>query len=326
MVICSSRSAVAGPPGSSRQTSRAVALAALFALAGGAVRAVAEGAPEPSTNVMGSYSQAVPIAVPPFRGLQPSLVLAYNSDGGNGFAGAGWRLAGFTRISRVSDALGTPRFEASDVYLLGGQELLPCQTGTVTPSCDSGGTHTTKIESVLRIALDSEGDIWTVTATDGTRTEFAPLVGTESGTIAWGKSATTDTLGNTVSYVWACIGGDCFPASVSYGGYAITFYREPRPDVATFATGSPSRLGRSAYRLKSVLVALEGSPIRAYELTYSISAATGRSLLASVRQYGMDVIIDGVGNITGGSALPAQTFTYASDPAAGTLAPWPSAN
>jgi hypothetical protein len=42
----------------------------------------------------------------------------------------------------------------------------------------------------------------------------------------------------------------------------------------------------------------------------SASAATGRSLLVAVQQFGTDVQMGADGTITGGTSLPAEEFTY----------------
>ena len=55
-------------------------------------------------------------------------------------------------------------------------------------------------------------------------------------------------------------------------------------------------------------------PIRAYQLTYTVSAVTGRSLLAAVQQFGKDVVIDTLGAIKSGTSLPAYAFEYQADP------------
>jgi len=77
--------------------------------------------------------------------------------------------------------------------------------------------------------------------------------------------------------------------------------------------------------VRSVLVARGASPIRAYNLTYSTSPTTHRSLLASVQQFGTDVSIDANGLISAGTSLPPQVFQYQQDPLAGVLQPWPGA-
>src|SRR5439155_639289 len=51
-------------------------------------------------------------------------------------------------------------------------------------------------------------------------------------------------------------------------------------------------------------------PATIYKLTYATSTKTQRSLLVNVQRFGTDTTIDVSGNITGGSSLPAMTFTF----------------
>jgi len=253
----------------------------------------------------GGYSQSVPIEVPPFHGLEPKLSLSYSSQGGNGFVGVGWSLGGFSVIEARRGVSG-----GVDSYSLDGQELWPCQVGSVSPSCTTGGTHSTKIESYLKIKFDSPTNTWTVWGKDGTKTILSPTLISGSFTVRWGQTSTVDTYGNTVTYTWASQGGDYYPSTVAYNGYVININRESRPDVLSFAGGAT--LWKTLYRLRSVIVQLGVTPIRGYNLTYTTSALTGRSLVASIQQYGKDLTLTGAA-ITGGTALPAQTFTYQGD-------------
>jgi hypothetical protein len=289
----------------------AVGPALLFTLVAPTLARSAEKASEQVSAFHGTFGYAVPIEVPAFRGLEPRLGLAYTSEGRNGFAGVGWTLGGFSTVERANAGRGTPRFDSSDIYLLDGQEMLACTPTTASPSCTTGGTHATKIESYQRIKFDSGSNSWTATAKDGTRTVFNPIVTTPHGTLRWGVSQRIDTLGNAVNYSWACVDGDCYPSSASYNGYGITFYREPRPDVLSH--GEVSTVAQTNRRLRTILVHLGSTPIRGYKLSYSVSPVTGRSLLSSVTQYGRDVVLDGAGAITGGSSLPPTTFTYQND-------------
>jgi hypothetical protein len=183
---------------------------------------------------MGSYSHMIPIEVPAFHGLEPKLALTYSSQTGNGFAGVGWSLSGFSSIEwgRTGEAQwgGAP-----DKYFLDGQELVACQTGSVSPSCTTGGTHSTKMESYLKIKFDSTANSWTVWGRDGTKTTFSPTLLLGTYTVRYGQTSTVDTYGNTVTYGWACQGGDCFPDTISYNGYSVQIYRESRPDTLSFA-------------------------------------------------------------------------------------------
>ncbi len=288
----------------------------------GALEASAQTQPKANEVVQGSISQLIPIEVPAFRGVEPRLALAYSSERRNGLAGVGWAISGFSTIVRTKAGRGAPRFDATDVFVLDGQELVPCPGAMQSPGCAAGGSHATKDESYLRILFEAGTNSWKVWGRDGTLTVLGPVFPTPSGTLRWGQSSSTDPHGNSTTYVWACADGDCYPESATFGPYSVRFYRETRPDISSFATGSG--IGWTRYRLRSVLVARQGTPIRAYRLTYGESAITGRSVLTAVQQFGTDVAIDTAGVIAGGTSLPARTFGYQGDSLAGSLRSWPA--
>jgi len=169
--------------------------------------------------------------VPGFRDLTPNLALTYDSSGGNGWVGVGWSLDGVGLIERASPGKGAPRYNATDVFLLDGEELVACVAGMVSPSCTTGGTHATKVESYQRIALTGtgQGSRWTVTQKDGTRRIFAPvyLVNGGADVYRWGLSQVIDTRGNTVTYTWGTNQLGCcweYPQAVSYNGTTVAFH------------------------------------------------------------------------------------------------------
>src|SRR5262249_13141795 len=94
----------------------------------------------------GSYGDSIAIEVPPYHGMEPKLALDYSSTAGNGPFGVGWRLNGFSVIERASSpGRGTPRYKSSDIFLLDGEELVPCaahklpngSAGSLSPSCST---------------------------------------------------------------------------------------------------------------------------------------------------------------------------------------------
>ena len=257
-----------------------------------------EKASEQVSPFYGSLSRSSPIEVPPFHGLEPKLSVSYSSEGRNGFLGVGWNLSGISTIERVNAGLGTPRWDGTDVYLLDGQQLIPCG-GITSPSCTAGGSHATKDESYLKILYNSGANTWTVWGRDGTRTVFSPTLQPATGhTLRWGQASTIDTKGNTVTTTWSCLaGGDWYPGVISYNGYSLTFSYEARPDTLSFAASDI--LVKTLYRLRSVGIMLGPTPIRAYRLLYTTSPLTGRSLLASIEQLGKDFTAPGA------VALPA---------------------
>ncbi|HEY3351640.1 MAG TPA: FG-GAP-like repeat-containing protein [Polyangia bacterium] len=254
----------------------------------------------------GSFGTSIPITVPAYHGLEPQLGLSYSSGGGNGFVGVGWSLAGFSTIERASPGRGTPRYDANDIYLLDGEELVPCTA--------LGGTHCTKTQSYARISKNGD-NTWTIVQKDGTRSTYAAQTIAGRGDYRWLLASVADVRGNTVSYTSSCDGNDCYPSEILYNGQRVTFFWETRPDPITFATGAS--LARTDKRLRSVFVWIPGvSHIRAYRLTYTTGTGTGRSVVTAIQQYGKDVTHDGAGLITGGTALPETTLGY-TDPAAG---------
>lgn len=86
----------------------------------------------------GAFQTSVAIKVPPFHGLEPRLGLAYSSSGSNGWIGAGWSLTGLSTIQRRSTDRGIPRWDATDRFLLDGQDLLACPAKDPTKDDDSG--------------------------------------------------------------------------------------------------------------------------------------------------------------------------------------------
>ncbi len=187
----------------------------------------------------GSYQEDVPIEVPAFHGIEPKLSLHYDSSAPNGFVGVGWNLTGFSVIERAIPGKGAPKYDGNDIYLLDGHELVPCAAGSASPSCTTGGTHSTKTESYTRIAYNGAANTWTITQKDGTISTLSP--GYQIGTgvmFRWGLTSVRDTRGNTVNYGWWCDpGADCYPDSITYNGVTVTLFRDGRPDPTTFANG-----------------------------------------------------------------------------------------
>ena len=283
--------------------------------------------PSDGMGAAGSFKYKIDFSIPQWHGSEPSLSLVYDSSrlllyGASEIAGAGWRLSGLPEIRRASPGRGTPAFDESDIFLLNENELVPCGD-IASPSCDSGGTHATWVESYNRIRRDEASNTWEVTTRDGTRYLFKPLSSWGSAVpdatdqeqadladrYAWFLAEKIDTNNHSVSYTYSCDHlPDCHIASVEYAVGSIIFHWEDRPD--TYQYGAGSALGSVDTRLKTVEIRSAGQIVRAYTLSYSQSASTGRSLLDSVQKFGSDAVISN-GAVTSGSSLPATTFAYA---------------
>jgi hypothetical protein len=151
----------------------------------------------------GSFSTNFPIEVPPFRGLEPRLGLAYDSSGGNGWLGVGWTLTGLSIIERAAPGRGAPRYDGNDIFLLDGVELITCST---QPCPTFGGTHRPRTENYKRIQYTSSGyGTWEVWDTNGTKSTYTPLFVVDTNlTFRWALKTVQDTHGNVVTYNYWC--------------------------------------------------------------------------------------------------------------------------
>ncbi|WP_283181482.1 SpvB/TcaC N-terminal domain-containing protein [Pseudomonas svalbardensis] len=77
-----------------------------------------------SVGVTGSASFELPLPLSAGRGFDPAMALSYDSQGGNGPFGIGWRL-GVSAITRRTSK-GVPDYLATDIMVgPGGEELMP---------------------------------------------------------------------------------------------------------------------------------------------------------------------------------------------------------
>lgn len=298
----------------------------------------AKGIGDSSTDAHnGQFNYDIQLQVPLFHGLEPRLGLHYASTTTNGFVGTGWALTGFSSIMTAGPGKGTPTFTAADTFTLDGQDLIPCAPGSLSPSCATGGTHSTKIESFLRVRRDQAANTWVVTGKSGTVYTYAVVLtaGSAGAVVRWGLQSVVDTHGNRVDYTWdAPAGLEAYPATVAYNGTRITLYRELRPDSRTTASGVGQ--ARSPYRLKTIDVQTANARVRAYSLSYATSARAGLSQLASVKQYGTDATLAPSSTnvascgtqdpaaqcVTAGTQLPPVAFTYSAEGSTFTSATW----
>ncbi|QYJ68245.1 toxin TcdB middle/N-terminal domain-containing protein [Flavobacterium litorale] len=105
----------------------------------------------PSPNSTGVATTSFPIKLPPGRnGLQPSLQVTYNSEGGNGWMGLGWNLA--TQAITLNTKWGAPLFDGdneTELYSLSGSDLVLNAAGTEqTPNYTNPHRETNAIARV----------------------------------------------------------------------------------------------------------------------------------------------------------------------------------
>ncbi|WP_280952747.1 RHS repeat domain-containing protein, partial [Neorhizobium tomejilense] len=283
----------------------------------------------PEITGNGFFTQKIGIDVPGFRGLEPKLSLNYSSSrktrlGGlyQGWLGYAWGLDGFDVIERATPGYGYPFFDAKDVYLLNGEELVACATGMVAASCSAGGTHVTENENFKRVVFDAAANTWTVTDRDGTVSLFKSVMAIAGSTPASGTpdyqlqhdgrfllSSVTDTNGNAVNYAYTCPDLPvCYPSVVSYGGMSVNFYYEARPDFLVMANGLG--LSYTKQRIRTIDVKVGAELRSAYALTYDQAPFSKASRLTKVDRYGRDATVSSAGVVTGPTFKTIRQMTY----------------
>ncbi|WP_291161457.1 toxin TcdB middle/N-terminal domain-containing protein, partial [Ensifer sp. SSB1] len=284
----------------------------------------------PEITGNGSMTQSIAIDVPAFRSLSPKLALTYDSArksrlGGlyQGFTGFAWGVDGLDVIERASPGYGVPAYDASDVYLLNGSELVACTSGMVSASCATGGSHANENEDYRRIRFDSTANTWTVTARDGTvslfrsvaaMANFNPAAGTPeydmSQTGRYVLASVTDTNGNAITYQYTCPDLPmCLPERITYNtNYYTAFFYDTRPDFQTAANGY--FLTWIKHRLKSVVNYANGQHHSAYSLSYDQAPMSNTSRLVKVERWGRDVGFDGNANPISGTRKTIRQMVY----------------
>lgn len=255
----------------------------------------------------GSALTNIPIALPPGRqGVQPSLALHYNSLARNSWVGVGWNL--HHSFVQRSTQHGKPSYDENDTFVvtlpgarlnLDNVELLPI----------GNNEYRAKIESSFARFL-FDGSSWQMWDKDGTQYIFGTDNGQANnafGTFRWYLERIVDTNGNYMTLSYTEDQGELYLSHIDYtghegtataAGYRVDFLLEARVDaISSFVSGAQVI---TAKRLAAIEVSTNDELIRRYELGYAPSAASGRSLLTSLTEYGSD----------GMTPLPTVRFRY----------------
>lgn len=265
----------------------------------------------------GSFQTSISIEAPAYFGVTPSVDLQYDSTTGNGYAGLGWQIGGFSTIDRAGTNKGMPRYDSSDIWLASGYEVMPCSLATDTAvSCSSGGTHFAKMESYNKFVYNEAASEWTVWSGNGVKTIFKPIktvsYGGANHVAKYGIDKTVDLQNNQALYQWTGTADWPRPWRILYGPYQIFYYWESRSDHVSKANGSG--IDTLTQRLKSILVKHASYEVtKFYDLEYSNSGTSNRSKLTQAQVFGHDAVVNGLGEITNaGSAsqLPPTVFNY----------------
>ena len=275
----------------------------------------------------GTLTGSIPIEVPPGRnGMQPNLSLSYASSGGNGWVGMGWKLEMGTIERQTRWGVlyqPTPAEEqAGKVYTI---RLNGVSTDLVQDTTDQSLYHEKVKSGFLRIKKLSPNG-WEVTDTKGTKYTFgtgARIEGTVGGlgtqVFKWCLEEVRDRDGNFMKMTYTPDQGQGYLSQIEYTGKGtgvgpdaptntVKFYLKARTDKPVMYTSYFPIT--TAKLLTTIEVKANGTLVRAYNLGYTTSGSTARSLLTSVQQFGKDATVDSFGVVTGGTPFPPITTHY----------------
>ncbi|MGO3708257.1 MAG: SpvB/TcaC N-terminal domain-containing protein [Mesonia hippocampi] len=180
----------------------------------------------PSANTNGTLSTSFPLKLPKGRnGLQPSLEVTYNSEGGNSWMGIGWNI--HTPAVSLNTKWGAPLFNLSketELYSLNGADLVLQHGGEYTNPhrADNHINRLTNRTFYLRkegqyLRITRHGDSpknywWEVTDKYGNKSFYGGYNGSvinnavlknNQGNIAhWALFRQEDTYGNYIEYTY----------------------------------------------------------------------------------------------------------------------------
>ncbi len=285
--------------------------------------------PDPFTGIL---TGSIPIEIPPGRnGMQPNVVLAYESAGGNGWVGMGWKLemGAIERQTRWGVLYQPTTQEELDgkVYTI---RLDGVSTDLVQDAIDPLLYHEKIKGSFLRIKkLSADGTTgWEITDKKGTKYKFGTGTTTRiQGTVGslgtqifkWCLERVEDRDGNYMTMTFTGDQGQGYLSQIDYTGNGATaptnqvkFYLEDRTDkpamyISSFAI-------TTAKRLKTIEVKASGVLVWAYAIQYSQSSTSSNSLLQNIQQFGKDAVLNGAGSISAGTSIPPTTFGYQGGP------------
>ena len=272
----------------------------------------------------GAAVSSIPILIPPGRnGITPKLALTYNSYRKNGWVGVGWDLdmGAIQRSTKRGVCYECDDYVAS---MNGSSSELVARP-------DWGPDYYgAKIEGAFTRYRYNGSNGWEVTTKDGTTYYYGQSPESRQDdprdsarVFKWCLDKVEDSNGNYMQIYYDKYAGEIYQgqiylerieytASADLGpSNTVNFYLQDRPDSGPLLTTNFEV--NTAKRLYAIEIRAQNQLVRAYQLAYTISESTSRSLLKTVVQFGSNAKIDGYGNITQGSSLPAITYDWQKD-------------
>ncbi|MFZ4414049.1 MAG: FG-GAP-like repeat-containing protein, partial [Bacteroidales bacterium] len=200
-----------------------------------------------SVTPTGAATYQIPIDIPAgINGMQPSVSVVYNSQGGFGTLGMGWELSAVSAISRTPQNLyfdkvngkvetNSIQFNDKDRLSIDGQRLIYISGGT--GSWTSGAIYATEVENYAQVVFNGTG--FTVTNAEGKLMEYGINAdsrltnandGNDTRVLSWKLNKVTDPWGNTIIYTYSDNGQ--YLQKIEFAGQSVEFSYDYSPSYA----------------------------------------------------------------------------------------------
>lgn len=282
----------------------------------------------------GQASYQIPIDLPPGRnGIQPSVSLSYNSQGGNGILGVGWSLNAGSSISRCGATFAQDGFTravtfnaSTDRLCLDGQRLIAISGyyGTVNAE------YRTEMDAFVKVVqhgnINDSNSSFTVYKPDGNTATYGVSANSRfvpsglSTVLSWKVTQESHSNGaNTIDYTYDdTVAGEHLLSKIYYtgslgqqGSRQVGFEYDSRSDYERnfLMSGKIS----TTRRISQIDIYTGDALVFSYEFNYIQSGASQRSLLQSVTQCGL--------NGWSRDCIPLTAFNWAASPMSFRLEP-----
>lgn len=263
---------------------------------------------------VGAATYAIPVTVAAGRGgLRPDIGLRYASHDGDGLAGVGFNVTGLSRITRcplniaVDGRVQGVRFATGDRFCLDGQPLV-LVSGAYGADGAEYRTEINNLQRVISRGSQASGPAsFEVRHPDGLTWYYGndadsrfEAVGTAGEVREWAINQVSDKFANQIAWTWVDdqATGEALPTEVRWTGdasgagarFRLVFGYELRPATDQRQAHRWGARWQRLKRLASIRYEFDGGSgfglVHRYALTYTADVASGRSLLATVKQCG----------------------------------------
>jgi YD repeat-containing protein len=262
-----------------------------------------------SVSAAGGASYTVPIHVPPgTNGMQPTVSLSYNSQGGDGPLGWGWALAATSVIARGGQdwyhdgaSIGVTN-SAKDRFIADGQRLVKTSAGNYGAAGTQYDTEQAQFSSYTAQGTFGAGPDWFSVVTKGGvymeygHTSNSKILGVGGSSVsAWFLNKVQDAFGNYWTYTYSNDDAEQILTRIDYTGNdvasitpynSIEFSYSTRPDKnETFVRGLSGM--KTSHLIASISVKAEGVLAKQYLFNYSYRDIA-KSYLREIIEIGSD--------------------------------------